>query len=139
MNKQNLKRPWRPGESGNPHGRPRVGLAIAELARAEIEKRDLIRHLGSIAAGKSAQAVRACEILLAYAYGKPHENPEEVGNVGERPEITINFVRPDPLETLRDRVARIVEREQAAAAANGADTALNGENTNISVLKGAEK
>jgi hypothetical protein len=30
------------GQSGNPTGRPRNGLAIAELARKEVEKRKLV-------------------------------------------------------------------------------------------------
>ena len=35
-------RPFPPGVSGDPNGRPPVGASVAELARGEIEKRDLV-------------------------------------------------------------------------------------------------
>jgi len=48
-------------------------MAIAEIARNEIERRRLVEKLGAIAAGKTSQAVRACELLMNYAYGKPQQ------------------------------------------------------------------
>lgn len=65
---------WSKGVSGNPGGRPKRGEAIAELARDQIHKHDLIAKLGEIAAGKNADVpdqIRAIQLLLAYGYGPP--------------------------------------------------------------------
>src|ERR1700686_1317794 len=69
---------WAKGQSGNRRGRPKSGTAIAELARAQVEKHRLIEKLGSIGARQSEyekvdvdQQMRAIQLLLAYGYGPP--------------------------------------------------------------------
>ena len=69
---------WVKGESGNRSGRPKSGTAIAELARTQAEKHQLIEKLGRIGAraGEYAevdvdQQVRAIQLLLSYGYGPP--------------------------------------------------------------------
>ena len=81
----NLK-PWRQGESGNPAGRPPTGLAIAELARSEVDKHALVAKLGDIAAsGRGPNKLRAIELLLAYAYGRPRSDLslQHSGSIGK--------------------------------------------------------
>ncbi|SRR6266542_777411 len=111
--KTSIGRPWPPGQSGNLNGRPLHGLAIAELARSEVERRELVAKLGAIAAGKNSQAVRACELLLAYAFGRPRAEValEHSGAVGQAPELArvraviLGVVEGLP-EALRVEVAR---------------------------------
>ena len=95
---------WIKGKSGNPKGRPRMGAAIADLARHQIEKHKLIDKLGSIGAGQGNsnsvdvdQQLRAIQLLLSYGYGPPRG--EINGNDGavviqviyaERNQIAIN-------------------------------------------------
>jgi hypothetical protein len=74
---------WTKGHSGNPGGRPKKGNAIAELARAQVEKHKLIEKLGSIGARANEytdvdvdQQLRAVQLLLAYAYGPPRAEIE---------------------------------------------------------------
>lgn len=75
-------RPWRPGESGNPGGRPKAERDVVELARRctpEVIKRLLyIAMRGNIRDGAT---VRACELLLERGWGKaPLKLVDENGN-----------------------------------------------------------
>jgi hypothetical protein len=76
MNIQNLK-PFQPGQSGNPKGRRPLFESLAEVAREEVTKRDLVGKLARIAegTGRSKGAldvqVRAIALLLAYGWGQP--------------------------------------------------------------------
>lgn len=71
------------GQSGNPRGRPQRGAAIAELARAQVEKYKLIEKLGRIGAASDEFAavdvdhqLRAIQLLLSYGYGPPRTENE---------------------------------------------------------------
>jgi hypothetical protein len=79
--KQTAKRPaprsaWKPGESGNPHGRPRTGNALAEVLRDYLNeplagtmsdrKRLLVHRLFQVATGKNVQ-VAAAKLLIEVA------------------------------------------------------------------------
>jgi hypothetical protein len=77
---------WAKGQSGNPRGRPRVGTAIADLARRQVDKHKLVETLGYIAAGQRAsvdvdQQLRAIQLLLAYGYGPPRAENEAPGGL----------------------------------------------------------
>ena len=74
---------WTKGNSGNPRGRPKRGTAIAEIARDQIERHQLVEKLGSIGAGEGDyreadvdQQLRAIQLLLAYGYGPPKADKE---------------------------------------------------------------
>ena len=69
---------WKPGQSGNPSGRPRRGLAAQEIARKLIKKHKLFARLVAAAMGtgdfegSSAKDMReAIRTLLNYGFGMP--------------------------------------------------------------------
>jgi hypothetical protein len=69
---------WTKGQSGNRKGRPKSGIAIAELARGQVARHKLIEKLGRIGARLGEyikvdvdQQMRAIQLLLAYGYGPP--------------------------------------------------------------------
>jgi hypothetical protein len=93
---------WRKGQSGNPKGRPRSDLAIADLARKEVEKRGIVATLGKIGAREGDYAkvdptvqLNAIKTLLAYGYGPPRAEIDVGDGVviqvvyAERNQITI--------------------------------------------------
>jgi hypothetical protein len=66
---------WKPGQSGNPGGRPKVVAEIRELARQH--GYDAIRRLVDLMGSKNENvAVRACEALLDRGYGRPLQGLE---------------------------------------------------------------
>jgi hypothetical protein len=71
-------RPFRPGQSGNPGGRPRKTpeqREIEELARSK-SRAAILRLAAIIRDGKDADAIRACEAILARAFGRPEQKQE---------------------------------------------------------------
>jgi hypothetical protein len=125
---------WIKGKSGNPHGRPKRGAAIADLARQQIAKHKLVEILGRIGGGQGEyagvevdQQLRAIQLLLSYGYGPPRAEVD--GNDGkmviqviyaERNQIAINAATPSPTasdtgsETLQRRLLRAPLREDSA-------------------------
>ena len=98
---------WIEGQSGNPKGRPRNGIAIAKLARSQIEKHKLVEKLGRIGGREGEyskvdadQQIRAIQLLLAYGYGPPRAEREGGDmlviqvNYVERNQIAINGTTP---------------------------------------------
>src|SRR5277367_2865100 len=59
---------FKPGQSGNPGGRPAVVKDIQELAR--LHTPECVDALLA-ALGRPGERVRAAEVLLAYGYGRP--------------------------------------------------------------------
>jgi hypothetical protein len=66
---------WKPGQSGNPAGRPRSGLALAEVLRCYLDeplktgdrKRKLIERLYSMATSSDSGSVAAMRLLIETA------------------------------------------------------------------------
>ncbi len=89
---QNLK-PWKPGQSGNPGGRPKRDWA-AEIARAVFERNaDAIERAFARALRKGN--VRAFKVLADRAYGRV---PQQIEHPDERTEprrVVIQFVKPN--------------------------------------------
>jgi len=110
MTKKSPGRPFPKGVSGNPKGRPPTGRAIAELARTEIDKHGLVVKLGHIAArGRGVTQLRAIEVLLHYAFGKPREE------IALQHSGTIES-DVDPGAILESRMLQLEERRRAARA-----------------------
>jgi hypothetical protein len=55
--------------SGNPSGRPKSQNDFEAACRARAP--EALERLAQIMRGRGAAAVRACELILAYSYGKP--------------------------------------------------------------------
>jgi hypothetical protein len=86
---------WRPGQSGNPGGRPKISAEIRDLARDHgskaIERFVALMHSKSLSV-----AVRAAEALLDRGYGRPMQGMElkeqEEALIHRRTQVT--FVTP---------------------------------------------
>ena len=88
---ENLK-PWKPGQSGNPGGRPKRDVA-AEIARAIFERdTEAIERVFAAEMRKGNYKVFAA--LADRAYGRPHQSLDLSTEFGEnnQPCITIKFV-----------------------------------------------
>lgn len=70
----NLK-PWKPGQSGNPGGRPKAHAALRQKCRDLDEEN--IKRLQEIAKNgdTDAASVAAIKLLLAYGHGAPPAKP----------------------------------------------------------------
>lgn len=88
----NLK-PWKPGQSGNPGGRPKRDLA-AEIARAIFEQ-DSEAITRAFAAELKKGNAKVFAALADRAYGKPRQQIEFTGEDGgpAQSNIVIHFVR----------------------------------------------
>jgi hypothetical protein len=86
---------WRPGQSGNPGGRPKVSAEIRDLARDHGAQ--AIERLVALMHSKNENvAVRAAEALLDRGYGRPIQGVE-LSEQEARPKhtaIQVTFVTP---------------------------------------------
>ena len=62
---------FRPGQSGNPSGRPRKRRELTEMCQRFVDQECIDKLSEIVLRGKDRDALSAIEILLAYAYGKP--------------------------------------------------------------------
>lgn len=67
--------PWKPGQSGNPGGRPKSKVLRALL---EPHRRSMIARLLLVMRnGKDREAIEAIKVMLAYTDGKPGDLPAD--------------------------------------------------------------
>jgi len=97
---ENLK-PWKPGQSGNPGGRPKRDIA-AEIARAIFERDPEAIERAFAAALKKGDA-KVFRVLADRAYGKPRQQIEQTGEGGGPLQscIRVVFVKPGTTEDER--------------------------------------
>lgn len=79
MSKADNLKSWKPGQSGNPGGRPKYDLA-AEIARAVFEKNPEVIYEAMLKALKRGSP-RVFVALAERAYGKLKETVEISGNI----------------------------------------------------------
>lgn len=73
-------KPFQPGQSGNPNGRPKIFQHIKELAR-EHTKEAIDAVLDALKDESKRVRLAAAELLLAYGYGRPTQHIEASVNV----------------------------------------------------------
>jgi hypothetical protein len=71
----NLRPPWQKGQSGNPLGRPKKAINVAEIARDSSEKA-IARLAKLIDSEDESIAVRAATEILDRAIGRPKQSLE---------------------------------------------------------------
>ena len=95
--KKTLGRPFPPGQSGNPGGRPKALKAVEELARSHTTS--AVSILNEIAKSKRSPAaarVSACIALLDRGWGKPKQAIE----------ATMSFDLAEMMRQGRERVLK---------------------------------
>ena len=96
---------WRPGQSGNPRGRPRAGLAFAERVRERIDP-DLVIDLAlEVAEDKTLPAVQRLRELLPLVhagYLKPPSDARLEVTQGPAQSLSVALAGRLSVETLRE-------------------------------------
>jgi len=93
-------KPFPKGKSGNPGGKPKKYREIEQLAQLVLEKGKenlAIKGLLDIAqkAKQDRDRLRALELLMAYAYGKPRQRVELGSDEESGPlNIIVSYVDP---------------------------------------------
>lgn len=97
-------KPFEPGKSGNPAGRPKklpdIDELLADVLGDEKEGKTAAHSILMALEAKAAKGdVRAAEVLLDRAWGKPKQSHELTGKDGSEftlilPQIVINVLKP---------------------------------------------
>lgn len=99
---KNIKNQFKPGQSGNPNGRPKKLPALDKLM-ADImgEEKDGKTAAQAILMALRAKAskgdIKAAELLLDRAYGKAKQVTEEIGNVATTVSAPLTDAQVDKL------------------------------------------
>ena len=98
---------WRPGQSGNPHGRPKIIAEVRDLARQyTADAMDVLTGIMNDPKAPSAARVSAASAVLDRGWGKP----------GQAIDADVNVVPPDVQrrrEATRDRVMAMLKRMES--------------------------
>jgi hypothetical protein len=97
---------FRPGQSGNPTGRPRSAAGLRELLTTQYgsDAAVLVQRLEKLSTGRNPRlALEATRLLMSYCCGKPEQNLDVSG--------TFQHAQLVPVAT--DRLARMTNEELA--------------------------
>src|ERR1700746_873734 len=89
--------PWKPGQSGNPSGRPKSNLTLQQLCRGMTE--ELVESLQEIARNKADKhRTKAIELLLAYGHGRPVQtaNVRTIRRIEDLTDEELDALTADP-------------------------------------------
>lgn len=99
---------FKPGQSGNPSGRPKDQARLLAAALRTVSERDvedIFRSLIRMATGKRP-SVKAAEVVLAYTLGKPTQTVEL--GAGDSSALSFVIVRRDDPAQLVDGSSRLL-------------------------------
>ena len=94
-------RPFQPGQSGNPSGRPAVAKEFRERCREFMESEGWTSLISMAQNPKDRDRYRALDLLAAYAYGKPKQGLEVSGADGG-PILSVFGMTADELQAIKD-------------------------------------
>jgi hypothetical protein len=80
---------WKPGQSGNPKGRPRKGDALAEVIREKVDPQQLIDVALAVMADQKSPAsvkLQAASFLAERGWQRPTQSHELLVSGAEDPE-----------------------------------------------------
>lgn len=116
-------KPFQPGQSGNPSGRPAVVKVFRERCQ-EFMDTEGWRKLNAMARGRGPFAYQALQLIAHYAYGKPSQpitgpddGPIQLAYAGLAADIE------------REAAKAIAERARALALGSGDDEPAEAEDT----------
>ena len=85
------KTAFKPGQSGNPGGRPKINEEFRERARKAVDAHVLDAWIGEVVA-RGDEWMRAAENLASYGYGKPAQAVQVSADENAGLEIVIRTV-----------------------------------------------
>jgi len=90
---------FKPGQSGNPHGRPKKAEALTEILRLELDKCDVEYGEDEVISGKEAiarrlkeMAVRGDPVAIKYIYDRLDGRPRESLDIDQAGEIVYKII-----------------------------------------------
>lgn len=112
---------WKPGKSGNPKGRPKLGETYAEIVRSklppeEADKRACERYDAAVAKGDLALAQRIDEWRVDRGWGKAPQAVDVTIDAGGSEDVDWNDV---PLEKRRELAAALAAADAIAGSDEG--------------------
>ena len=81
-NTDNLKPAWKPGQTGNPNGRPKIAEEFRDNCRTFMAEGGWEKLKDIVEDKKNKDRFRALELIMGYAYGKPKQGVELSGEGG---------------------------------------------------------
>jgi hypothetical protein len=122
---KNLKPPWKPGQSGNPSGRPKVAKEFRERCQEFMNEEGFDRLIKVARSAVDDDRFRAIRLITEYAYGKPIQAIEHGGSVEKRHvyEITQRLIKDTEALDLADQ---LLQRSRAIPSINTGKPGGNG-------------
>lgn len=108
---------WKPGQSGNPKGRPRRGHALSEAVRAGADPAELVTIALDLARAADSEATRIAALtwLRDSGYQRPAERHEIAAVAADDDDLDLSALTVDQLRELADLERR---RDAILAAAD---------------------
>jgi hypothetical protein len=83
---------WKPGQSGNPNGRPPKGQSLTEILKEKVNPEDVAEKLIQLAIEKEDMTA------LKYIYDRIDGRPKESVDLNQKGEMVYTVVPPKEIE-----------------------------------------